>query len=321
MRVAGPNQPDIDAQKAELFGGQARDFIALLKPRVMSLVLFTAFVGLMVANALNPGLITPIKSAIAMFCIAVAAGAAGSLNMWYDADIDGRMTRTADRPVPSGRVSAHQALVFGLILSVGSVALMAIAINLLSAGLLALTIFFYAVIYTIWLKRRTAQNIVIGGAAGSFPPMVAWAAVTNSVTIESIVLFLIIFIWTPPHFWSLALLISDEYKKVGVPMLPVVASETVTRGQILLYTILMIPIGMAPAILGFAGMAYGAMSIILGALFLISAIRVFYIREGKPARAAAWHMFAFSIVYLFALYATLLLEHLLGATLLPNLTL
>ncbi|MBL8569221.1 MAG: protoheme IX farnesyltransferase [Phreatobacter sp.] len=283
---------------------EPRDFIELLKPRVMSLVIFTALTGLVVA----PGSLHPILAAISLFCIAVGAGASGALNMWYDADIDAKMTRTANRPIPAGRVSPSEALAFGLVLSAFSVLVLGLVANWLAAGLLAFTIFFYAVVYTIWLKRWTPQNIVIGGAAGAFPPMIGWAAVTGSVSVESIVLFLIIFFWTPPHFWALALIKSEDYARAGVPMLPVVAGEAETRRQILIYTVLLAPLGMAPWFLGFAGVAYAATALVGGLAMLWLAVEIFRKREGVPARKAAGRMFAFSIVYLFALFAVLLVE-------------
>lgn len=306
---------DMDFAHVDFGGADVRDYIALLKPRVMSLVIFTALVGVMIA----PSSLHPLESLIAILCIAIGAGASGALNMWYDADIDRIMKRTQSRPIPAGKVTPDQALGFGLTLSAGSVLMLGVLINWLAAGLLAFTIFFYAVVYTMWLKRSTPQNIVIGGAAGAFPPMIGWAAVTGSVSIESIVLFLIIFMWTPPHFWSLALLKSEDYKNAGIPMLPVVAGEAVTRTQILLYSIIVVPIGIAPAMLGFAGVAYGALSIILGAVFLLAALRVYLIREGEAAKKAAGQMFGFSILYLFILYASLLAEHLIGLPMLPSL--
>ena len=283
---------------------EPRDFIALLKPRVMSLVVFTALTGLIVA----PGSLHPVLAAVSLLCIAVGAGASGALNMWYDADIDALMTRTANRPIPAGRVSPGEALAFGLFLSVFSVLVLGLVANWLAAGLLAFTIFFYAVVYTMWLKRWTPQNIVIGGAAGAFPPMIGWAAVTGGVSVESIVLFLIIFMWTPPHFWALALLKSEDYARAGVPMLPVVCGEAETRRQILLYTVILAPIGMAPWFLGFAGPVYAATALAGGLGMLWLAIEIYRRREGAPARRAAGRMFAFSILYLFALFAVLLVE-------------
>ena len=215
-----------------------RDYFELLKPRVMSLVIFTGLVGLVVA----PGTINPVIGFVALLCIAIGAGASGALNMWYDADIDAKMSRTANRPVPAGRVTPGEAFGFGMTLSVGSVLTMGLAVNWAAASLLAFTIFFYVVVYTMWLKRRTPQNIVIGGAAGAFPPMIGWAAVTGTVSVESIALFLIIFMWTPPHFWALALFSSQDYEQAGVPMLPVVAGERETRRQIMLYSLLLVPV-------------------------------------------------------------------------------
>ena len=280
----------------------AGDFFALLKPRVMSLVVFTAFVGLVAA----PTPINPAIAVIAILAIAIGAGASGALNMWYDADIDAKMARTAARPVPSGRVTPGEALGFGMTLSVGSVIVMALAVNNTAAFLLAFTIFFYAVIYTMWLKRSTPQNIVIGGAAGAFPPMIGWAAVTGSVSLESVLLFLIILFWTPPHFWALALYRTQDYARAGVPMMPVVAGEVSTRWQVLLYTLVLVPLGIAPWALGFAGPVYGTVAIVTGAIMLGLAVQV--LRERSPAERASRNMFAFSILYLFLLYAVLLVE-------------
>ncbi len=282
---------------------EAGDFIALLKPRVMSLVVFTAFVGMLAA----PGTMHPVLALAAITLIAIGAGASGALNMWYDADIDAEMARTANRPIPGGRVTAGDALGFGLTLSVASVVLLGLVANVTSAALLALTIFFYAVVYTMWLKRRTPQNIVIGGAAGAFPPMIGWAVVTDSVTIESIVLFGIIFLWTPPHFWALSLMIQKDYEKVSVPMLPVVAGARETRKQIWLYSLLVVPCGLAPYFMGFAGPFYGAVSGILGAVFLVLA---FYVWRGEEK--ADRKLFLFSILYLFAVFAALGLERIIS---------
>ncbi len=280
----------------------AGDYIALLKPRVMSLVVFTALVGLAVA----PGSLHPVTAFTALLCIAVGAGASGALNMWYDADIDAKMTRTARRPVPAGRVQPGEALAFGLTLSVFSVVILGLLVNVLSAALLAFTIFFYAVVYTMWLKRSTPQNIVIGGAAGAFPPMIGWAAVTGSMSLEPILLFAIIFIWTPPHFWALALYKTEDYARAGIPMLPVVAGEVVTRRHILLYTLLLVPVGIAPWPLGFASALYGATSVVTGAIMLLLAWQVFC--ERRPVERACRNLFAFSILYLFLLFAVLLVD-------------
>ncbi|MCV6547834.1 MAG: heme o synthase [Cohaesibacter sp.] len=318
MSIVEQTSPVRALSDAEFGTADVRDYIALLKPRVMSLVVFTAFVGLVVAMTMQPGTIHPFEGFIAILCIAIGGGASGALNMWYDADIDRIMKRTATRPIPAGKIAPDQALAFGLILSAASILVLGVLVNWLAAGLLAFTIFFYAVIYTMWLKRSTPQNIVIGGAAGAFPPMIGWAAVTGSVTIESIILFLIIFMWTPPHFWALALLKNEDYKNAGVPMLPVVAGEAVTRSQILLYSLIVAPLGVAPSLLGFAGLGYAIASSILGVVFLLAAFRVYALREGDPARKAAGQMFAFSIFYLFALYAILMAEHLLGLEMLPS---
>jgi protoheme IX farnesyltransferase len=278
------------------------DYIALMKPRVMSLVVFTALVGLAVA----PGSLHPVTAFTALLCIAVGAGAAGSLNMWYDADIDAVMTRTARRPVPMGRVKPGEALAFGLTLASFAVVVLGLLVNVLAAGLLAFTIFFYVAIYTMWLKRSTPQNIVIGGAAGAFPPMIGWAAVTGSLSLEPVLLFMIIFSWTPPHFWALSLYRTEDYARAGVPMLPVVAGDTSTRRHILFYTLLLVPIGIAPWPLGFAGALYGVIAIVTGAIMVLLAAQV--LRECRPVESASKKLFAFSILYLFLLFATLLVE-------------
>jgi protoheme IX farnesyltransferase len=280
----------------------AGDYLSLLKPRVMSLVVFTALTGLAVA----PAPIHPLIGFTALLCIAVGAGAAGALNMWYDADIDARMTRTARRAVPMGRVKPGEALAFGIVLAAFAVMTIGLLVNALSAVLLAFTIFFYAVIYTMWLKRSTPQNIVIGGAAGALPPMIGWAAVTGSLSFEPILLFLIIFFWTPPHFWALALYRADDYARVGVPMLPVVAGEMTTRRQILLYTLVLVPLGLAPWPLGYAGFLYGVTALVSGAVMIALAWQVY--RERSPDDRASKHLFAFSVLYLFLLYAVLLVE-------------
>ncbi len=282
------------------------DFFALLKPRVMSLVVFTGLVGLMLA----PGSIDPVLGVIAILCIAVGAGASGALNMWYDADIDILMKRTANRPIPSGKVSGEEALAFGLTLSAFSVLILGLLVNWMAASLLAFTIFFYAVVYSMWLKRSTPQNIVIGGAAGAFPPVIGWAAVTGSISIESIALFAIIFVWTPPHFWALALFRSEDYAKAGVPMMPNVAGERSTKIQIFAYSLLLVPLGMSPWIMGFAGVAYGAVSAVLGAGFLWMAYGVMKMPESDKTYGPAKKLFGYSIVYLFVLFLVLLGEEL-----------
>lgn len=311
MSVTTESSHIADAGFPQPSTAEVRDFVALLKPRVMSLVVFTALVGMVLA----PQNIHPVLAAISLLCIAVGAGAAGALNMWWDADIDAVMTRTRGRPVPAGRMDAGEALVFGSVLAAFSVVILYLVANWQAAALLAFTIFFYVVVYTMWLKRWTAQNIVIGGAAGAFPPMVGWAAATGSISYESIVLFLIIFFWTPPHFWALALLKSGDYAKAGVPMLPVVAGEDETRRQILLYSLVLVPVGVLPFIMGFGGIAYGTASVAFGGIFLLLAWRVFCRRSAETAAPAARKLFAFSIFYLFALFATLLLEAGLGGLL------
>lgn len=280
----------------------ASDFIALLKPRVMSLVTFTGAIGLLMA----PGNMNPVLAFTAVLLLAIGAGASGALNMWYDADIDAKMVRTASRPIPSGKVSPGDALGFGIALSVASVCMMGLMINVTSAALLAMTIFFYVLVYTMWLKRRTAQNIVIGGAAGAFPPMIGWAAVTDSVTIESLVLFGIIFIWTPAHFWSLSLFISDDYGKAGVPMLPNVSGEKETRRQVLIYSGILAPFAVLPSVMGFAGPVYGIVASLFGAVFIWLAINVW-----RGVEKADRKLFAFSILYLFVVFATMGLERLI----------
>ncbi|MBL8844139.1 MAG: protoheme IX farnesyltransferase [Hyphomicrobium zavarzinii] len=282
------------------------DFLELMKPRVMSLVVFTSLAGLVAA----PGNLHPVLAIIAIICIAVGAGASGALNMWYDADIDAHMARTAARPIPRGRVTADEALAFGSVLSVMSVVTLGVLVNWVAGALLALTIAYYVFFYTMWLKRRTPQNIVIGGAAGSFPPMIGWAAVTGTVTIESVLLFLIIFMWTPPHFWALALYRCRDYERVGVPMLPVVAGADETRRQILLYSLVLTPLAVMPYVIGLGGIVYAVVSVVLGLIFLHLAFKVWQIREGREADHAAKRLFTFSIFYLFILFAVILGENL-----------
>jgi protoheme IX farnesyltransferase len=277
------------------------DYIALMKPRVMSLVVFTALVGLLVA----PGHLHPMIGFAALLCIAVGAGAAGALNMWYDADIDARMARTAARPIPRGRITCGEAVGFGLTLAVFSVVLLGLLVNVLAAALLAFTIFFYVAIYTVWLKRSTPQNIVIGGAAGALPPIIGWTAASGSLAIEPILLFLIIFFWTPPHFWALSLYRREDYARAGVPMLPVVAGEQETRRQILLYTLILAPLGATPWLLGYAGLVYGVTAAAMGAIMIALALRV---RKERVRYDASKRLFAFSILYLFLLFAMLLVD-------------
>jgi heme o synthase len=281
------------------------DYLELMKPRVMSLVVFTALVGLVLA----PGHINPVIGFAALLCITVGAGAAGALNMWYDADIDGRMARTAGRPIPRGRVKPGEAAGFGFTLAAFSVVALGLLINLLAAALLAFTIFFYVAIYTVWLKRSTPQNIVIGGAAGALPPMIGWAAASGTLSIEPVLLFLIIFFWTPPHFWALSLYRTEDYARAGIPMLPVVAGERETRRQILLYTLILAPLGVAPWLLGYTGPVYGVASAIVGAIMIALALRVY--RESEEHRASK-QLFAFSILYLFLLFAMLLVDQMSG---------
>jgi heme o synthase len=276
------------------------DFIALMKPRVMVLAVFTAFVGLMIA----PGHLDPLLGSIAIVAIAAGAGAAGVLNMWYDADIDAVMNRTARRPIPRGTVSRVEALAFGLILAGSAVAILGLALNVRAAALLAFAIFFYVVVYTMWLKRRTPQNIVIGGAAGALPPAIGWAAATGAIGPEPLVLFLIVFLWTPPHFWALSLNRVDEYARADVPMLPVVAGRAETTRQILIYSVVLVPVSLLPWALGFAGKLYGAAAAIGGAVLVMLALQLG--RSGENDRRAAYRLFAFSILYLFVLFAALL---------------
>ncbi len=303
-----------------------QDYVQLMKPRVMSLVVFTGLTGLVCAG--QP--VHPVLAAVAILCIAVGAGASGALNMWYDADIDAKMRRTRGRPVPAGRVQSSDALTLGVVLSLFSVMLMAMALNWLAAGLLAFTIVFYAVVYTIWLKRWTAQNIVIGGLAGALPPVIGWAAATGTAPLNAWLLCAIIFMWTPPHFWALSLYTTEDYAKAGVPMMPVVKGAASTRRQILGYTVLLLPFCVAPAFTGLGGLAYLAVSGLGGLVFLLLAWRLFRSQAGEAAdprneadspgglydvRAGARdarNLFAFSILYLALLFGTLLIEHLAG---------
>ncbi len=301
MSVVDHNPIELSPRISE---AEVSDYLALLKPRVMSLVIFTALVGLAIA----PGHFHPVLAFTSLLCIAVGAGASGALNMALEGDIDAMMSRTANRPIPRGRITRAEALAFGLILSFFSVMTLGILVNWYAGALLAFTIFFYVVIYTMILKRWTAQNIVIGGAAGALPPVVAWVAATGSLSVEPLLLFLIIFFWTPPHFWALALFRSDDYARAGVPMLPVVAGPDATRLQILLYTLVLVAVAVAPWPLGYFDAVYGAASLILGAAMLAFAVDVYRRRERAASLRATRKMFAFSILYLFALFATLLIE-------------
>jgi len=292
--------------RAEPSMAGAGDYLALLKPRVMSLVVFTALVGMAVA----PEHLHPVLGFFALICIAIGAGASGALNMWYEAEIDALMKRTARRPIPAGRIQPGEALAFGLTLAVGSVVFLGLMVNWLAAGFLAFTIFFYAVIYTMWLKPSTPQNIVIGGAAGAFPPMIGWAAATGSIGLESFLLFLVIFVWTPPHFWALSLYSVEEYRRAGIPMMPVVAGAAETRRQILLYSIMLAPVGALPWLFGYAGLSYGLTAIAGGVLMIVLAWRLHQTSSERSAK----HLFAFSILYLFLLFSVLLVENSIGAS-------
>jgi protoheme IX farnesyltransferase len=286
--------------------GEWRDWLVLLKPRVVNLVVFTGWLGLYLA----PGHLHPVLAFTAVLCIAVAAGAAGCLNMWWERDIDALMHRTADRPVPGGRISPEAALQFGVTLAVGSVLVMGLATNLTAASILALSIGFYVFVYTIWLKRLTPQNIVIGGAAGAFPPVIGWAAVTGHLAVMPVLLFAIIFLWTPPHFWSLSLYACKDYGRAGVPMLPVVAGARATRRQIFIYTVLLVAVSLLPWALGYAGRVYGVAAALLGIGFLAGSFMVLRDRQDaegisltrdKPAKAN----FRFSLLYLAVLFLAL----------------
>ncbi|KQN74461.1 heme o synthase [Devosia sp. Leaf64] len=286
--------------------GEARveDYLALLKPRVMSLVVFTALVGMLVA----PGGINPIIGLIAIICIAIGGGASGALNMWYDADIDAIMSRTQNRPIPAGRISEGEALSFGLVLSAFSVSLLGLATNWVAGGLLAFTIFFYAVIYTMWLKRSTPQNIVIGGAAGAFPAMIGWAAVSGTITWESLSLFLIVFLWTPPHFWALALYKQSDYAAAGVPMMPNVAGEASTKRQIFVYSVILAVSSFVPIYLGMGSWIYGVVAAATGAAFIYLAVRILRAPNSVDMKKAARRLFTYSLSYLFVLFLALLVD-------------
>ena len=298
--------------EARLVGAMPGDWLKLLKPRVLTLVVFTGAIGMLVA----PVRINPVLGFAAILCITMAAGAAGAINMWYDRDIDAIMRRTAKRPIPAGRITPEGALTFGVGLSFLSVLVMWMATNLLAAAILALSIAFYVFVYTVWLKRRTPQNIVIGGAAGAFPPVIGWAAATGSVSALPLLMFVMIFLWTPPHFWSLSLFASADYERAGVPMLPVVAGPRKTRLEVVRYTLWMLPVTLLPYLLGLAGIVYGASAIILGGLFLWYAVRVLHDRQDEagesltknaPAKAA----FKYSILYLFLLFGALLADRMI----------
>ena len=294
----------LDSAGIRMSEATAGDFLELLKPRVMSLVVFTAFVGMVAA----PATLNPVLAIISILAIAIGAGASGALNMWYDADIDAVMSRTRGRPIPSGRVQPGEALVFGLVLSALSVMTLGVLVNWLAASLLAFTIFFYAVIYSMWLKRSTPQNIVIGGAAGAFPPVIGWAAVTGSVSIESVVLFLIIFLWTPPHFWALALFKSGDYGRAGIPMMPNVAGSLSTRRQMFVYAVLTAACGVAPWLLGYTTMGYGMIAAALGIGFVYYAWKVLQMPDSDQVMKPAKSLFAYSLLYLFGIFAAYLAD-------------
>src|SRR6201996_372225 len=300
MKITATSPPRPQRLTGVRLATRVPDFFALMKPRVMFLAVFTAFVGMMTA----PVAIDPIVTLIAILAIAIGAGAAGALNMWYDADIDAIMTRTARRPIPRGKISRAEALAFGLFLACSAIFLLGTASNVVAAGLLAFTIFFYVAVYTVWLKRHSPQNIVIGGAAGALPPMVGWAVATGDIGFEPFILFLVIFLWTPPHFWALSLNRADEYARAGVPMLPVVAGRAATTRQILIYSALLIPASLLPWVLGYAGAIYGVIALASGAIFLALAMQLRWSQEGD--RQAAQRLFLFSISYLFLLFAALL---------------
>lgn len=287
---------------ANMQDSAVQDYVSLLKPKVMSLVVFTGFAGLWVAPGFSA--LHPLLAATAILCIALGAGAAGAINMWYDRDIDAVMNRTKNRPIPMGRVVADEALSFGVVLSVLSVLTMGLALNWVAAALLAIANLFYVFVYTIWLKRRTPQNIVIGGAAGAFPPMIGWAAVTGDITLAPILLFCIIFFWTPPHFWALSLFANDDYKRANVPMLPVVAGERITKIQMMVYSVILIPLSISPYFVGVAGIWYGAAALALSLFFLYTNIKVLLDKTHKSAKL----MFGYSVFYLFALFTALMID-------------
>ena len=304
MSMLGQESSGLEAATVGYVAGP-REFVSLLKPRVMSLVVLTALAGMLCA----PHRVHPVIGFASLLAIAVGAGAAGALNMWWDADIDALMARTRSRAIPAGLIEPGEALFFGLTLAFFSVLTLAAAANLIAAGLLAFTIFFYVVIYTMWLKRSTPLNIVIGGAAGALPPVVGYAATGGGVTFDSLLLFAIIFVWTPPHFWALSLYRTEDYARAGIPMLPVVAGEAETRRQILLYSLVLAPLGVAPWFLGYTGPLYAVVAIAAGAVIVALALRV---RGEQSGHAASKQMFAFSILYLFLLFATLLVDWVAG---------
>lgn len=287
---------------APLRESRISDFWALLKPRVMSLVVFSGFAGMWVAPGFRDT--HPFLIFVSIITLALGAGAAGAINMWYDRDIDLVMKRTKNRPVPAGRIEPSEALTFALFMTVAAVLTMGVALNWVAAGILAFATFFYAIIYTMWLKRSTPQNIVIGGAAGAFPPMIGWACITGDVTLLPLLLFTIIFLWTPPHFWALSLFACEDYKKAGVPMLPVAAGEATTKWQMLAYTLILLPVAVAPSMLGLTGWIYGVSALVLSGFFVFTAIRVLQDKTLKSARL----MFGYSVFYLFAIFLALMID-------------
>lgn len=296
--VAEISKDDIEVNEASI-----KDYWQLLKPRVMSLVVFSGFVGLWIAPGREE--MHPVLACVAILCLAVGAGASGAINMWYDRDIDRIMKRTKNRPIPLGRIHPEDALAFALVLSALSITVLALATNYMAAGVLAFASFFYAVIYTVLLKRSTAQNIVIGGAAGAFPPVVGWVSVTGQLDPMAFWLFMIIFLWTPPHFWALALVSNEDYKKAKIPMMPLVAGDQSTRIQMLVYTLVLLAASLVPWFMGYAGTLYGVSALVLGSLFTVSSVKVLLDKSDKAAKL----MFGYSILYLFLLFFALMVDH------------
>ena len=286
-----------------VINSRVRDFYALLKPKVMSLVVFIGFAGYWIAPGRDH--LHPFLAAVGIFALALGAGASGAFNMWFERDIDALMNRTKNRPLPLGRIMADDALGFSIIMTIIAVMLMGMTTNWVAAGILAFASFFYVGIYTVWLKRRTPQNIVIGGAAGAFPPMVGWAMVTGDISLPSIILFLLVFLWTPPHFWALALFANEDYKRADIPMMPVVAGDRKTKIQMLIYTIILFPVAVSPSFLGFAGWIYGVTATLLGLFFIFTSIKVIKDETLKSAKL----MFGFSVFYLFAIFLALMFDY------------
>ena len=307
-------QPDVVLDSPERTVGTAGDYLELMKPRIIMLVVFTFIAGLVAAQSVTGLVINPVLAIVATIAVSLGSGAAGAINMWFDADIDARMARTATRPIPSGAVPREEALSLGIIISAMSVLLMWMASNVLAAVILAISIVYYGVFYTMLLKRRTPQNIVIGGAAGAFPPLIGWVAVTGAMSVDAWILFAIIFFWTPPHFWALSLVAHKEYERVGVPMLPVTHGARATRKQMLAYTLILTPIALAPLLTGLGGIVYAFVSVPVSLGFIYFAVRIYRSRAGDAdagdkERNLAMSMFAFSILYLFLLFAAVLAEH------------